>query len=115
MTAEVNNIMFTDEDLMLGTEDHNQPLYLEGAVNGIYVKRILIDPGSTMNLLSFRTLKNLGHSKVDLKPANVTIQGFDQNIQSTMGSIQLSIDLQTRAKFYVIDVNTSYRALLGRL
>lgn len=72
LTAEDGDITFTDEDLMLRIEDHNRLLYMEGFINEVHMKRILINPGSIVNLLSFRTLKKLGRSKEHLEPENVT-------------------------------------------
>lgn len=48
----------------------------------------------------------------------MTIKGFNQSESNTMGSITLPVrlgELETKVLFYVIDVDTSYRALLGRL
>ncbi|XP_020081530.1 uncharacterized protein LOC109705200 [Ananas comosus] len=52
-----------------------------------------------------------------LNSEKVVIQGFNQHSQKALGSITLPIrfgKLQTEAKFYVINADTSYKALLGR-
>lgn len=41
------SISFTDEDLLIGTTEHNRPLYVTGMCEGVKVNRILIDPGSS--------------------------------------------------------------------
>ena len=41
-------VFFTNEDLLLGTTEHNRPLYVTGSSQGISVKRILVDPGSSV-------------------------------------------------------------------
>lgn len=39
-------IGFDDEDLLLGTAEHNRPLYLSGVCEGQRLNRIFIDSGS---------------------------------------------------------------------
>ncbi len=81
------------------------------------ISRILIDPGSSVNLMSFRTLKRLALDIPNLSPENVVIQGFNQNSQTALGSIILPLrlgSLETEVQFDVINADTSYRALLGR-
>jgi hypothetical protein len=49
-------VFFTYEDLLLGTTEHNRPLYVTGSSQGINVRRILVDPGSSVNIITLRTL-----------------------------------------------------------
>lgn len=78
--AKADEVTFTEEGLMLGTEDHNRPLYMEDFINCVRLKRILIDPEFVVNLLSIRALKRLGHSKEDLQHKNFTIQRFNRQV-----------------------------------
>lgn len=89
--VEVNNIVFIDEDLPIEVPNYNRPLYLEGCVNRVYLNKILIDPSSAVNMMSYRTLKKIGYTSNDLEFESVVIQGFSLNNQSTMGSIRLTI------------------------
>lgn len=50
---------FSEEDLMLGTTDHNRPLYVTAESDGVIINRILVDPGSSVNLMSLRALRCL--------------------------------------------------------
>lgn len=114
---EVDTISFESDSFLLDSNEHNRPLYLEGILNRKPVKRILVDPGSAVNLLPLRTLRKVGHQPRDLEAANCIIQGFNQRGQEAMGTIRLTLKLGdwfTRVKFYVIDADTSYWALLGR-
>nr|CAD1836413.1 unnamed protein product [Ananas comosus var. bracteatus] len=114
---EVNQITFSEEDFMTPNHKHNRPLYVQGHVKGVALKRILVDPGSVVNILPLQTLRVLGHSVDDLEPENVVISGFNKSDEHTLGSIQLMLSLQelkTLVRFYVIDADTSYTMLLGR-
>lgn len=78
ITIGVDDVTFTDEDWMLGTEDHNRPLYMKDYINCFHVKRVLIDPLFVVNLLSFCPLNKLKRLKEDLEHENVTIEGFNK-------------------------------------
>ncbi|KAL0352212.1 UNVERIFIED_CONTAM: hypothetical protein Scaly_1609900 [Sesamum calycinum] len=47
----MSTITFTDEDLLLGSKPHNRPLFVAGYVCEQKVNRILIDEGSSVNIL----------------------------------------------------------------
>ncbi|KAJ1696334.1 hypothetical protein LUZ63_004846 [Rhynchospora breviuscula] len=110
-------ITFDDNDLLVGTSEHNRPLYITGITSGSKVNRILVDPGSSINILPLKTLRQLSLNVKHLSKEKISILGFNQNSQKALGSITLSFrfgELDTEIKFYVIDAETSYKALLGR-
>lgn len=47
---EIPGVTFSDEDLLLGTSDHNRPLYVSATVNGTKWNRILVDPGASVHI-----------------------------------------------------------------
>ena len=51
------NLTFTDEDLLLGSKPHNRPLYVSGYACEQKIDRILIDGGSTVNILPKMTMR----------------------------------------------------------
>jgi hypothetical protein len=111
------SITFTDEDLMAGTTEHNRPLYVSGECEGRHLAKILVDAGSSINIIPRHTMQDLFLDSIPLTHENLTIHGFNQNAERTVGGVVLTLrigDLKTRTKFYVIEADTSYRALLGR-
>lgn len=115
--SEVNDISFSEEDKMVESDNHNRPLYIEGNIGSAHLRRILIDPGSAMNLLPIRSLTWAGYTIDDLEPTNVVICGYDSNGSQVMGTITLKLQMSTfvfKVKFFVIEFVTSYSALLGR-
>ena len=44
-------IKFSEKDLLLGTKEHNRPLYVTRFSNGTRINRILVDQGSSINLM----------------------------------------------------------------
>lgn len=110
-------VTFSDEDLQLGSANHNRPLYVTGRIGDKRINRILLDCGSAVNLLPLRVLRAIGITPNQLSPTLLTIQGFNQVGQKALGTIALKVeldDLYTDALFHVIDADTSYNALLGR-
>ncbi|XP_070055657.1 uncharacterized protein [Nicotiana tomentosiformis] len=81
------------------------------------VNRILVDGGSSMNILPIRTVKELSIPMNELSESHVIIQGFNKGGQRAIGAIRLGItieDMQSSAWLYVIDAKTSYNVFLGR-
>jgi hypothetical protein len=67
--------------------------------------------------MPLKTLKTLALDIKLLSNEKVTIHGFNQNSQRALGAVNLALNfgaLKTEIKFYIIDADTSYKALLGR-
>ncbi|XP_070056825.1 uncharacterized protein [Nicotiana tomentosiformis] len=81
------------------------------------VNRILVNGGSSVNLLPICIGKELGIPINKLLESRVMIQRYNQGGQRAIGAIRLGItieDMQSNAWLHVIDVKTSYNVLLGR-
>jgi hypothetical protein len=71
-------ISFNDEDLLLGSKLHSRPLFIKGYVDEKMVNCILVDDGSTVNILPIKTMKELEIPIDELFPSHLMIQGFNQ-------------------------------------
>jgi hypothetical protein len=84
--------------------------------------RVLIDGGSSINLLYHTTMEKLGIPAIQLKPTKLTFNGIVPGHSCMpMGKIQLEVlfgkkDNHHREPiwFEVVDLNSPYHALLGR-
>ncbi|KAK4400679.1 hypothetical protein Sango_1174000 [Sesamum angolense] len=111
----MSTITFTNEDLLLGSKPHNRPLFVVGYVREQKVNRILIDGGSTVNILPLRILKELGIPIDELSNSCHIIQGFNQGGQRTVGNIRMQLtmeDMISTVLSLVTDAKTSYNMLL---
>ncbi|XP_028549412.1 uncharacterized protein LOC114579342 [Dendrobium catenatum] len=109
-------ITFSEEDMMLGTADHNRPLYVTAKNDKLIISRILIDLGSSVNLISLKALRSLYLDVEHLGPDKMMVHCFNEKGQKTLGSFMLPLvfgELHMVAKFNVIDVDISFKALLG--
>ena len=79
--------------------------------------RVLIDGGSSTNLIMIGALKTMGLKVEDLVSNVTTLVGFSGETKRTMGEISLQVYAQgsmSYEKFAVIDCATTYNVLLGR-
>ena len=84
-----SSIIFTDDDRLLGSKIHNRPLFVTSDIQEQKVNRILINGGSTVNILPLKILKELRISLDELLPSKLLIQGFNQDGQRAIGKIRL--------------------------
>ena len=71
-----NAITFTDEDMEVEHPDHRRPLYLMATINGVEVRRALMDTGASLNLIALSTLEAMGLTSWRILGAPMEITGF---------------------------------------
>jgi hypothetical protein len=70
-----------------------------------------------VNILPIRSLARAGYVLDDLSPTEVVICGYDNHAKPALGVITLKLQMAEysfKVKFFVIEANASYSALLGR-
>ncbi|VFQ83654.1 unnamed protein product [Cuscuta campestris] len=114
-------IVFSDEDLPLIFSPHRTPLVISMAIHKFFVKRILVDTGSSVNVLYWEAAQQLGIRKEDLTKLNMPLSGFTGDIIEPEGSIKLDIIIgehpkvrHMRMDFVVVDIKCAHNAILGR-
>ncbi|KAM1693092.1 hypothetical protein COP1_032428 [Malus domestica] len=115
--AAEDTIHFADEDLLLGSKPHNRPLFVSGYVREHKVSRMLVDGGSSINIMPKSTMTAIGIKVDELSLSHLLIQGFNQGGQRAMSMIRVEMtigELKSSVTFHVIDARTSYDLLLGR-
>ncbi|VFQ70040.1 unnamed protein product [Cuscuta campestris] len=114
-------IVFLDEDLPLIPSPHRTPLVISMAIHKFFVNRILVDTGSSVNVLYWEAAQQLGIRKEDLTKLNMPLSGFTGDIIEPEGSIKLDIIIgehprvrHMRMDFLVVDIKCAHNAILGR-
>jgi hypothetical protein len=87
-----------------------------------HFSRVLIDGGSSINLLYWSSMEKLGISIAQLKPSRLTFHGIVPGHSCTpMGRVQLYVLFGEKGNsrlepiwFKVVDISSPYHALLGR-
>ena len=111
-----NAITFTDKDMEIEHPDHRRPLYLMATINGVQVRRALVDMGASLNLIALSTLEAVSLVDRRILGAPMEITGFGGSVESTKGYMQLALrvgPIVALTRFHVINAEVSYHVLLG--
>uniref|UniRef100_A0A803QDC1 Uncharacterized protein n=1 Tax=Cannabis sativa TaxID=3483 RepID=A0A803QDC1_CANSA len=118
---ECNDITFMESDIRLVHHPHANALVIVVNIGGDNVHQILVDSGSSVNLLNFQAFKQMGLEEKDLQPVTLSIYGFTGDTITLKGMIKLPITQGTAfvtaksmADFIVIDQYSAYNAVIGR-
>ncbi|XP_070039147.1 uncharacterized protein [Nicotiana tomentosiformis] len=114
---EDNRISFSRNDLPPEGDAHNKALHLTVKCEGYYVKRIMLDGGSGVDICPLSTLKMMEIGIERIKPNNVCVRAFDGVKRDTIRDISLILTIgpvDFEVTFQVLDMDTPYNFLLGR-
>ena len=81
------------------------------------VAKVLIDNGSSLNVMPKTTLEKLPFNVSRLKPSSMVVRAFDGSRREVMGEIDIPIQIgphTCNVVFQVMDINPDYNCLLGR-
>ena len=112
-----NAITFTNEDMEVEHPDHYRPLYLMATINGVQIKRALVDTGASLNLIALSTMEAVELASRKILGAPIEITEFEELTESTEGYVQLALKvgpIVALTRFHVINSELSYHMLLGR-
>ncbi|KAM1310699.1 hypothetical protein ACFX2H_007222 [Malus domestica] len=88
-----DTIHFTDEDLLLGSKLHNRHLFVSGYIREHKVNCMIVDGGSTINIMPKLTMTTIGIKVDELSLSRLLIQGFNQGRQRVMAMIRVEITI----------------------
>ncbi|XP_017428565.1 uncharacterized protein LOC108336606 [Vigna angularis] len=115
------NITFTDADFHAPDPDHDDPMVITTEIARYDISKVLIDQGSSVNILYWTTFLKMDLSEDLIASFNEQIVGFAGERVDTRGYLDLRTRLETgkearelRVRFLLVEANTSYNALLGR-
>ena len=90
-TAKVDPIVFTEDDAKYVHYPHNDALVITTVIGNHSVHRIMVDSGSSIDVLNFDALVCLGLGKEKLKPMMQPIYGFTGDCVVPEGIINLPL------------------------
>ncbi|XP_070017792.1 uncharacterized protein [Nicotiana sylvestris] len=111
-----NTLSFHDADAEGIEQHHNNALVISILMNKIQVKRVLVDPGSSTNIIRSKVVEELGLQD-QIVPADRVLNGFNMASETTKGEIMLPVSVAEtiqETKFHVIGGDMRYNELLGR-
>ncbi|XP_014524092.1 uncharacterized protein LOC106780328 [Vigna radiata var. radiata] len=114
-------ITFSDEDFHAPDPDQDDPMVINVEIARYGVNRVLVDQGSSVNILYWRTFLQMDVSEDLIVPYDEQIVGFAGERVDTKGYIDLNTRLGTgreseemKVRFILVDATTAYNVLLGR-
>ncbi|KAH0688900.1 hypothetical protein KY289_016258 [Solanum tuberosum] len=90
---EMNTITFTDNELPTEGAGHNRALLFTVKCEGNYVKRVMIDVGSGVDICTLSTLQSLKINPDRICPSNVFVRAYDGSRRDTIGEIKLNMKI----------------------
>ena len=112
-----NGLGFSDADLTLRGRKHNDELHVSVEYRGKTLAHVLVDTGSSLNVLPKKALDRLDCEGLTLKPSNIVVRAFDGSKRMVPGEVDIPIKVGTQtfnSTFYVMNTCPSYSCLLGR-
>lgn len=116
-TEHLWSITFTDHDLQRVQTPHNDSLVVTVQISTHSVKRVLVDQGSSAEIMYLSLFKELNIPQSSLVPTNVPLIGFSGTPVWPLGKIVLPVVtglVAVNMEFIVVDAPSPYNAILGR-
>jgi hypothetical protein len=117
--ARPESITFTKEDFRLKSTNHNDAMVIEVNIAGWIIGKILVDNGSSADILFLRTFEEMNLSQHMLHPPEYSLLGFGGKLIKPVGkkSLPVSRDLdnaKTKTLFDMVDMYHLYLAIFSR-
>ena len=114
-------ITFSDSDMEGCQHPYDDPLVIRAAVANKIVHKVLIDNGSSTDIIFASVFDKMGIEREKLEPVNAYLLGFFGEKVLPLGPVQLVLTLgdppcqaTTTIKFLIVDAPSAYNMLLGR-
>ena len=115
------SITFSDSDLEGCQHPHDDPLIIRAVVANKTFHRVLVDNGSSADIIFASAFDKMGIGRGKMEPVNSHLRGFFGEKVLPLGSIQLVLTLgdppcqaTTIARFLIVDAPSAYNMLLGK-
>ncbi|KAI5411503.1 hypothetical protein KIW84_056545 [Lathyrus oleraceus] len=112
-----NTLSFCDADLPEEGRDHNMALHISMNCKTDAMSNVLVDTGSSLNVLPKATLARLSYQGPPMRQSGVVVKAFDGSRKTVIGEVDLPIKIgpsDFQVTFQVMDIHPSYSCLLGR-
>ncbi|XP_057965409.1 uncharacterized protein LOC131155971 [Malania oleifera] len=108
--AASNYITFTDEEIPPEGQGHNKALHISTKCKDHMMSRVLIDNGSSLNVMPMTTLQRLPIDPSYVTPNNLVVRAFDGTRRESVGSLDIPIQIGPvtfNITFQVMDITPS--------
>ncbi|XP_052735536.1 uncharacterized protein LOC128197521 [Vigna angularis] len=112
-----NYLTFTDEEIPAEGRGHNMALHVSIKCLDHVIARVLVDNGSSLNVMPKATLEKLPCEGMHMRPSSMIVRAFDGSKREVMGEVELPMQVGPcvfQITFQVMDILPAYSCLLGR-
>ncbi|XP_050896222.1 uncharacterized protein LOC127102949 [Lathyrus oleraceus] len=88
-----NNLSFYDEELPEEGRNHNQALHISMNYKEDALSKVLVDTGSSLNVLPKSTLAKLSYQGAPMRYSGVIVKAFDGSCKIVIGEVDLPIKI----------------------
>ena len=110
-------LSFSDADKQGIIQPHDDALVVTLRIGGYDVKRVLVDQGSTAEIMYPDLFKGLGLKSEDLRSYSSPLVSFEGKMVIPKGQIKLPVQTETdvvKVYFIVVEAFSPYTAIMGR-
>lgn len=78
---------------------------------------MLVDTGSSLNVLPKSSLVKIDYARVELCPSDLIVRAFDRSRRAIFGEVDLPVKIGPQVfstTFFIMDIQLTYYFLLGR-
>ncbi|XP_056848891.1 uncharacterized protein LOC130499023 [Raphanus sativus] len=112
-----DEISFTAREQERVLAPHHDALVISLTIANCLVKRILVDNGSSSNIIFHSAFADLGLEPTALTRRATPLVGFSGEVKQTLGQVLLPVyakGVNQATNFLVVDCPSSYNVILGR-
>ena len=112
-----NYLTFADEEMPVEGRGHNKALHMSIKCMDHIVAKVLIDNGSSLNVMPKTMLDKLPVNASYVRPSSMVVRAFDGSRRDARREIDLPIQIGLytfQITFQVMDINPAYNCLLAR-
>jgi len=113
---------FGPEDMSPLQAPHNDPLVVQLKIDTAMVRRVLVDMGRSVDIITMECFKKLQSSEEDLEATGTPLNGFRGQPTYPVGMKRLSVRIGEKdnsrtvnVNFLVVDVPMAYNIIIGHL
>jgi len=112
-----NYLTFTEEEIPSEGRGQNKVLHISVKCMNHFISRVLVDNGSSLNVMPKTTLNKLHGEGIHLCPSTMVVRAFDGSKREVIGEVKLPVQVgpcTLQIVFQVMDISPAYNCLLGR-
>ena len=110
-------LSFSDDEIPPNGHRSTKALHVITNVKDCTLPKVLIDNGSSLNIMPLSTLMSLPVDRSYIKHSKTVVRAFDGTRREVTGEIKIEMQIGPctfTVEFQVMDISLSYNCLLGR-